>query len=125
MIHDRHEKCLHGDIQLTLSRLRENYWIVNGRHAARRVINSWVTCTRFKGTSMVQQMGNLPKPCVNPSFPFSHVEIDYAVPIRIRSLSVRGHASVKGYIVVFVCFSTKHGGPEMSSTSSTAHSKTF
>ena len=77
--------------------------------------------TRFKDTGMVQQMGNLPKPHVNPSFPFSRVGIDYTGPIRIRSLSGRGHASVRGYIVVFVCFSTKAVDLDVVSSYDTKH----
>lgn len=44
---------------------------------------------------------------MRPSYPFSHVGVDYAGPIHLRTAPGRGHKSMKGYIVVSVCFSTK------------------
>ena len=76
LIRDRHEKSLHGGFQLTVSCLRELYWITNERRTVKFQINSCVTCVRFKGTMILQRMGNLRSPRVNPSFPFSHVGID-------------------------------------------------
>ena len=52
-------------------------------------------------------MGNLPPARVNPSPPFCHTGVDYAGPIKLRVSPGRGHKSMPGYIVVFVCLSTK------------------
>ena len=52
-------------------------------------------------------MGNLSSARVNVSDIFSHVGIDFAGPIRVRTSPGRGHKSVKGYVCVFVCLSTK------------------
>lgn len=53
-------------------------------------------------------MGELPKPRVNISSPFSHTGIDYAGPISILQRRRPGRPQLsKGYICLFVCLSTK------------------
>lgn len=53
-------------------------------------------------------MADLPASRVTQSFPFMHTAIDYAGPITIRVLRGRGRRqTMKGYISVFVCLSTK------------------
>ena len=71
------------------------------------VLFKCITCIRYRASSMVQRMSSLPYSRVNRSPPFSHVGINYAGLIKIRSASGRGYHAMKGYIVVFICFSTK------------------
>jgi hypothetical protein len=52
-------------------------------------------------------MGNLPKSRVEPTRPFSISGVDYAGPIYIKECRGRSKRTVKAYICVFVCFSTK------------------
>lgn len=53
-------------------------------------------------------MGYLPKLRITPSRPFIHTGIDYAGPLQIRATTGRGRVQMsKGYIVLFICFSTK------------------
>jgi len=52
-------------------------------------------------------MGNLPQERVTPARPFQRTGVDYAGPILIRTTKGRGHRAYKGFIVVFVCLSTK------------------
>ena len=58
---------------------------------------------------------------MNPSPLFSHVGVDYARPILLRTTAGRGHKSYKGYIAVFVCFSTKAIHLEAVSSYDTKH----
>ena len=102
-----HKETLHGGTQLTLSKIREDFWIVNGRNTVRFQLFKCVTCFRFKTTAKNQLMGNLPVSRVNVSRPFLNVGIDYAGPIKIRVSKGRGNKTYKGYICVFVCLSTK------------------
>ena len=86
------------------------------------IILKCVTCSRFKGVTMYQQMDNLPPPGVNPSLPFTHAGVNYAGSIQIRSMAGRGRfASVKGYIVVFVCLSSKAVHLEVAPSYDTRH----
>ena len=84
IVFERHSKSLHGGNQLTLSLVRESYWIPNCRNLVKSTISSYVTCVRFKAKPMSQMMGNLPADRVNPAHSFLHVGIDYAGLIKIR-----------------------------------------
>jgi hypothetical protein len=52
-------------------------------------------------------MGQLPSSRVRPSRAFETVGIDYAGPVMIKQGSPRSKSTTKGYIAIFVCFSTK------------------
>ena len=104
---DSHLRALHAGTQLTLTVIRESFWIARARRLVKSVISKCIPCVRQRALTVPQQMGNLPLPRVNRSDVFYHVGIDYAGPIKIRSSPGRGFKALKGYIAVFVCFSTK------------------
>ena len=52
-------------------------------------------------------MADLPANRTNPSSPFSFVGIDYAGPLSFKQGNRRKPIISKGYIAVYVCFSTK------------------
>ncbi|KAL7289453.1 hypothetical protein TKK_0016645 [Trichogramma kaykai] len=52
-------------------------------------------------------MAPFPKNRVTPSRPFTVVGVDYARPFDIRTSKGRGQKSAKGYVVIFVCLSTR------------------
>lgn len=102
-----HRRSLHGGTQLTLGLLRLRIWIPRGRAVVRKFIHRCTTCTRWRADSRQPVMGNLPPERVTPVRPFLHTGVDYAGPILIRTGKGRGHRSHKGFIVVFVCLSSK------------------
>ena len=51
-------------------------------------------------------MGNLPVDRTTPNKPFSTTGVDYAGPIKVGPAKLRGNITQKGYISIFVCFST-------------------
>ena len=51
-------------------------------------------------------MGNLPSRRTAPSESFEVTGVDYAGPIKVRPSKLRGNITQKGYIAIFVCFST-------------------
>ena len=102
-----HLRGLHSGTQLTISLMREKYWVIHARQMVKRTISNCHTCVRHRGQRMNQLMGNLPSPRINSSEVFLHVGVDYAGPIQIRSTPGRGFKSTKGYIAVFVCMCTK------------------
>jgi len=52
-------------------------------------------------------MGDLPTDRVSFSRPFTYTGIDYAGPFEIKNYTGRAFLITKGYVCVFVCFSTK------------------
>ncbi|KAL4123429.1 hypothetical protein QTP88_015607 [Uroleucon formosanum] len=102
-----HERCMHGGPQATLSAIRLLYWPLNGRNIARSTVHRCVKCFRYKPVVMQPIMGQLPADRVEPARPFLKCGIDFAGPFLIKS-SIRRNASLlKGYVCMFVCFTTK------------------
>lgn len=102
-----YETTLHGGPTLTLSFLLQQVWILGRTRLVKTFIHKCVKCQRVKPSNASQLMGDLPRPRLVPSRPFSHSGLDYAGPVQLRATKGRGHRSYKGYIVLFVCFSSR------------------
>ena len=107
IIEAAHLCTLHGGVDLTRTSLLQRFWIPRVRPLAKKLLRRCLRCTRFKAATGLQQMGNLPGVRLQPSKPFEHTGVDYAGPIQIRTSRGRGQKAYKGYMVVFVCLSTK------------------
>ncbi|GBN44277.1 hypothetical protein AVEN_211376-1 [Araneus ventricosus] len=102
-----HKKSLHSGVQTTLSLIRQLYWIPSGQARVRRVIKKCMTCFRVKNQTIHQMMGDLPRDRIVPSRPFDKVGIDFAGPIITKPNLKRSKITIKSYIAIFICFSTK------------------
>ena len=83
------------DIQL-IALSRERYWIVNGRHLARKIIYNCLYCKQQRVKPQPQLMADLPLErlsCLQPTFSFTGV--DYFGPVTVkrgyRTRSLSGH----------------------------------
>ncbi|XP_032674663.1 uncharacterized protein LOC116845731 [Odontomachus brunneus] len=56
---------------------------------------------------MTPLMAPLPRERVTPAPPFQVAGVDYAGPVTLTAVRGRGRSSIKGYIAVFVCFTTR------------------
>jgi len=115
VIRQAHQRTLHGGVQLTLYTLRQGYWIVGGLAPVRSYILRCVTFTRHRGVTLNQKMGQLPALRTKPSRAFMHSGVDYAGPFNLKAFRGRGATTYKGYLVVFVCFTTSAVHLEMTS----------
>ncbi|XP_058789098.1 uncharacterized protein LOC131663049 [Phymastichus coffea] len=106
-VHFAHQKSLHGGPTLTASVLLRYAWILGMRPLVKSLVNKCVKCQRHKPRLAQQLMGSLPAARVTPSRPFTTSGLDYAGPFQIRTSKGRGERAYKGYIALFVCFSTK------------------
>ncbi|XP_072020321.1 uncharacterized protein [Amphiura filiformis] len=87
-----------------LAHLHKKYWITNANAAARKVINSCISCRKRNAKVQQQMMSDLPKDRVTPGEPpFSRVGMDYLGPLEVK----QGRNIVKRYGVVFVCLASK------------------
>lgn len=102
-----HRELMHAAPQLLLFTLRETWWPVGGRNLARRLVHECVTCVRQQGKTLTPLMGNLPEARLDPGFPFLRCGVDYAGPVLILNRRGRGAKTVKCYICLFICFSTR------------------
>ncbi|XP_066585190.1 uncharacterized protein [Prorops nasuta] len=102
-----HITTLHSGLQLTLTVLRQEYWVINARNAAKSIIHRCVACVRQRAKLGTQFMGSLPTARVNRSHLFEHTGIDFAGPFLVKLHQGRNSKSVKCYIAVFVCMATR------------------
>lgn len=107
IIADAHTKTLHGGTQLTLTYIRQNYWIIGGRSPVKSFIFKCVICTRYRQRRAQQIMGQLPlKRVIQTIRPFLNTGVDYAGPFFIKTWRGKNARQYKAYIAVFVCLST-------------------
>lgn len=98
--------------------IRQRYFVRNLRESIRRIINACLTCRRFTPSRPKQLMAKLPSSRINESSAFTHCGCDYGGPIFLRPTSLNYEKrSVKYWVAVFVCFSTKLTHIEVVSTS--------
>lgn len=108
LVEQAHLRMLHAGIQLTMSALRKEFWIIRARSMIRAVINRCVACTRERAATPSQLMGDLPSIRVSaPARSFLHCGLDYAGPAQVRPSAGRGIKSRKAYIALFICLATR------------------
>ncbi|XP_018306186.1 uncharacterized protein, partial [Mycetomoellerius zeteki] len=104
IIRDTHYKNLHAGSQTILATIRNNYWIISGKNAIRRVLRKCIVCFRAKPITTTQLMGNLPADRITQARPFINTGVDYAGPFSIK---ISRNKTGKAYLSIFICLSTK------------------
>ncbi len=104
-IHEMHSHATHS---LTLSRLQARYHIVGGAYRlVKKLIASCVWCSKQKGASIKQIMGDLPTVRTTPARPFSKVGVDFGGPFIVKCTNHRSMKHLKHYAAFFVCMITR------------------
>ena len=100
-----HLKTLHGGVAVTMSKVRERFWIQKLRSIVKKVLHNCNLCKRFR----VKPLSN-PSKSMLPDFrielkePFLVTGVDFAGPVRYRI--AKGKIG-KAYIALFTCASTR------------------
>lgn len=102
-----HVQNLHAGIQLTLSLLAQQVWILSARSVVRSRIFQCMICFKQRPKNTFPLMGDLPKARVTPARPFLATGLDYGGPFTIKVHNLRSIRHVKSYICIFVCLVTK------------------
>lgn len=102
-----HIKNMHCSQNALVSFIRQEYWPIRCKNIARAVTHECVTCAKLNARPIQQLMGDLPSYRVQLSAPFHHTGVDYAGPINIRVGGPRSRTTMKSWIAIFVCMSTK------------------
>jgi hypothetical protein len=119
IIHHEHYNSFHGGPQLLLSTIQRRFWIIHAKDAIRKSINQCVTCARHNPRLLQPSMADLPSFRVTPSRPFLKCGVDYAGPFQVKPMLVRSKTTIKAYIALFVCCSTRAVHLELVSSLST------
>ena len=101
LVMDAHIRTLHGGVGLTMTKLREVYWIPRLRRFVRKVNKKCNGCKRFRAVAVVNPPpGNLPTDRTVGSSAFQVIGVDYAGPIPYRTAKNRER---KSYILLYTC----------------------
>jgi hypothetical protein len=99
LVEQAHRTTLHGGMGLTITNIREEYWIPRLRRLVKRVIKSCRGCNRFQVCALNSPPpGLLPKERTQGSTAFKVVGVDFAGPIRYRR---RKDQEDKCYLILF------------------------
>lgn len=107
LIRHEHLKNLHAGPQSLLSIIRQRYWPLGGRRVVRSLLKKCIVCFRVNPPITFQKMGDLPAPRVQVSHPFSVCGVDLGGPYLIKNSFLRNTKSIKAWLCVFICFSSK------------------
>ncbi|XP_075163362.1 uncharacterized protein LOC142235997 [Haematobia irritans] len=107
LVEHTHKSTLHGGSQLMIRILRTEFWIFRLKPLVKFVINHCKTCILYKKHTRNQIMASLPPERSTFTRPFQNTGVDFAGPFNIRNYTGRACLITKGYVCIFVCFSTK------------------
>lgn len=107
LIRHEHQTTLHGGLAITLQKIRQRFWIINGKTTVNSEIHRCIVCFRFRKRLLTQKMGNLPAYRLHQAMPFTFTGVDYAGYFEIKSSSRKNAPYIKGYISLFICLTTR------------------
>lgn len=102
-----HISLMHAGPQLTLSTVRQTYWLTAGMSAAKRVVHNCIICFKSQPRSSIPIMAHLPIEKVNIASAFDVVSIEYVGPFALKDRKGKNCKTYKAYICLFVCLASK------------------
>ncbi|XP_075167412.1 uncharacterized protein LOC142239506 [Haematobia irritans] len=102
-----HDLLMHAEHSLMIRTIRQEYYISRLRSNIKKCIRNCKTCIIYKQKTQSQIMAALPSERSSFSLPFNITGLDFAGPFSIKTSIIRQAAYHKGYVCIFVCFSTK------------------
>lgn len=107
LIYEIHEKFCHAGIQTTHCLLSQNFWILGAKRVIRKIIFRCHTCWRTHPKPYQPKMGDLPKFRISQAKAFENVGIDLTGHFLITMNRLRGSRTLKAYVCLFICCTTK------------------
>ncbi len=105
IIESVHKTSMHSGISQTLSSIRQEYWIPQGRTRIRSVLKDCHICRRVMGGPYkLPAMAPWPKEKMSKGPPFSYTGVDYFGPLYIKDELEA--TSKKAWVCLFTCIAT-------------------
>ncbi|XP_065356304.1 uncharacterized protein LOC135950702 [Calliphora vicina] len=106
-LHHLHEFFFHADCGQMYRIIQTEFLIFRLKPRIKGIIRKCKRCIMYKQQPSSQIMAPLPPERCTLSLPFQVTGIDFAGPFEIKTSILRKSPITKGYVSVFVCFSTK------------------
>eukprot|EP00794_Sanderia_malayensis_P000965 gene965-biopygen216 len=105
LVMNNHVSTGHGGVSLTMSSIRERFWVPRLRQLVKKLRLKCAGCKRFHAKAFgCPPPGILPKDRTEGSRPFEVIGVDYAGPFRYKC---KGQIERKAYILLFACSLTR------------------
>ena len=99
-----HRSVQHSGRTTTVGEIRKSgFWIVNINSCVRSVIHKCVLCRLFRGKLGEQKMADLPDERISCEGPFVYSGVDMFGPFLVKER----RSSVKRYVAIFTCLSSR------------------
>ena len=106
LVLEAHECVLHDGVRETLSELRSQCWLVQGRQIIKKLLCGCVTCPKLEGKHCRgMPPPPLPEYRVSQTRPFQATGVDFAGPLYVKSSEHSG--TTKVWLVLYTCCSTR------------------
>ena len=90
-------------VKETLTEIRSQYWITNGRAVVQKLIHGCITCWRLEALAyMATRPPLLPPFRVSEAPAFTYVEVDFAGPLYVKRVGSKTEDN-KVWICLFTC----------------------
>ena len=96
IIRDKHVHANHAGVQITLSNLREKFWVLGGRRTVRCVIRKCIDCRRHDSQPLEMAPPPLPLYRVREAAVFEIIGVDFTGPVYLKG-------GEKAWICIFTC----------------------
>ncbi|UYV72013.1 hypothetical protein LAZ67_9001550 [Cordylochernes scorpioides] len=96
LIRQVHKDLGHTGVLVTLSKLREKYWILRGRKTVSRILRQCVICRRYSAKPGSVEAAPLPTNRIHLGRPFQVTGIDLFGPLLLRN-------NTKTWVALFTC----------------------
>ena len=105
IVKDSHERILHSGVNMTITHIRQLFWIPRIRQLVRKILGRCVTCRKVMGKPYTApNPPPLPKIRLQEAPPFTATGIDFTGALHIKDKT--GTLS-KAYICLFTCAATR------------------
>ena len=107
LVEEAHQETLHGEVGLTMAKVRTRYWTPKLRQLVNKVRKNCHGCKRFQASAYAAPPpGNLPTTRTQETNPYQVIGVDYAGPVRYRVYKQR---EGKAYLCPVICLKSYAG----------------
>ena len=106
LIQYTHDKNDHCGIDWTLGHLRQRFWPLSARVTIKALNHQCLECRIKYALAAKQLMSDLPRDCVEPTFPFESTATDYFGPMYVKT-TAKATTLRKVFGCLFLCMKSK------------------
>ena len=105
MVQHAHVTTLHGGVSLTMTKVREKFWVPRLRKLVKKTVKNCSGCKRFQAVALKNPpTAPLPSERTEGTTPFNVIGVDFAGPVKYRS---KRKEERKAYVILYSCSLTR------------------